>query len=304
MVARIVLMALMGLGLTPAAWARQELVFLFQKQKEPAELRAAAEGLGSALEQRLRRPVRVVVPLDYSASVQALISGQADVAYLSALPFLLARRDGGAEMLLAEQRVDAAGNARTDYDAVWVVRRDSPLRNATDLARRSASLRLAFTSPTSTSGYVFPYRSLIDAGVLPRRGEPRSVFQKVGFAGSYTQALREVLEGRADVAAVSDYTVEGTRTDLYVTAEQRARLRILGRIPGVPTHVIAVRRGLDPSTRDSVRAALLGIAATDARLLADVYGATRFVAVDERQHVAAAIHAIEATGLPIEGLAR
>jgi ABC-type phosphate/phosphonate transport system substrate-binding protein len=42
------------------------------------------------LTRDLGKPVRVVVPVDYSASVQALVSGQADVAYLSALPYLLA----------------------------------------------------------------------------------------------------------------------------------------------------------------------------------------------------------------------
>ncbi len=288
----------------PVAQARDELVFVFQKQKEPAALREAAQRLGEALEQQLNRPVRVVVPLDYSASVQALVSGQADAAYVSALPFLLARRDGGAELLLAEQRVDTRGTARTDYDSIFVVRTDSPLRSVEDLKSQAPSLHMVFTSPTSTSGYVFPYQRLIKLGVLARKQDPRTGFRQVSFGGSYTQALQEVAEGRADIAAVSDYTMEGPHADIYLPATQRAGLRVLGRTPGVPTHLVAVRKGLDEPTRAGVRRALLQLSRTQPKLLVDVYGASTFVEVDERQHVAAAVAAIEGTGIPIEGLAR
>ncbi|PZO10495.1 MAG: hypothetical protein DCF27_02355 [Lysobacteraceae bacterium] len=288
----------------PAAQARDELVFVFQKQKEPAALREAAQQLSAALEQQLDRPVRVIVPLDYSASVQALASGQADAAYLSSLPFLLARRDGGAELLLAEQRVDTRGIARTDYDSIFVVRADSPLRQLSDLKSQASGLHMVFTSPTSTSGYVFAYRRLIEMGLLARKQDPRKAFRQVSFGGSYTQALREVADGRADIAAVSDYTMEGPSADIYLPADQRAGLRILGRTPGVPTHLVAVRKGLDQPTRDGIRRALLAISRTQPQLLADVYGASRFVEVDEDAHVAAAVDAIEGTGIPIEGLSR
>jgi phosphonate transport system substrate-binding protein len=286
------------------AFARDELVFVFQKQKDPATLQASAARLGELLGRELGQPVRVVVPIDYSASVQALVSGQADVAYVSALPFLLARRDGGAELLLAEQRVDAAGKARTEYDSIFVVRGDSALKSLADLKRDSKSLRFVFTSPTSTSGYVFPYRRLIAEGVLARKQDPRDAFKSVAFGGSYTQALREVLEGRADVATVSDYTLEGPRADVYLPAAERAQLRVLARTSGVPTHLIAVRKGLTPARKAAIRAALERVAAAEPSLLADVYGASKFVAVNERRHVAAAVQAIDSTGIPIEGLAK
>jgi len=200
--------------------------------------------------------------------------------------------------------VDTRGTARTDYDSIFVVRADSPLRSVGDLKAQAPGLRMVFTSPTSTSGYVFPYQRLIQLGVLARKQDPRTVFGQVAFGGSYTQALREVAEGRADLAAVSDYTMEGPSADIYLPAAERAGLRVLGRTPGVPTHLVAVRKGLDPQTRAGIRQALLQISRSQPQLLADVYGAATFVDVDERAHVAAAVDAIEATGIPIEGLAR
>jgi hypothetical protein len=53
-----------------------------------------------------------------------------------------------------------------------------------------------------------------------------------------------------------------------------------------------------------VRDALLAISRERPDLVADVYGASRFVVVDEDRHVDGAVRAIAATGLPIEGLAR
>lgn len=290
--------------LTASAQARDEFVFIFQKQKDPATLKVAAERMGDLIGRELGRPVRVIIPTDYSASVQALISGQADAAYVSALPFLLARRDGGAALLMAEQRLDGTGVARTDYDSIFVVRADSPLKHYDDFKAQVKTLRMVFTSPTSTSGYVFPYRRLIADGLLAPKQDPRAAFKQTAFGGSYTQALREVLDNRADVAAVSDYTMEGPNADIYLPKSDRAKLRVLARTPGVPTHLIAVRKGLDAKTKTQIRNALQKIAKDNPDLLADVYGAAKFVDVDEDQHVAGAVRAIESTGMPIEGLAR
>ena len=72
------------------------LVLVLQKQKDPDALREDADRIGDALTERLDVPVEVMIPGNYSASVQALVSGQADVAYVSSLPFLLARGRGRA----------------------------------------------------------------------------------------------------------------------------------------------------------------------------------------------------------------
>ncbi len=276
--------------------------FVFQKQKDPDSLRDAADQLGDALADRLGVPVEVVVPGAYSASVQALVSGTTDVAYVSSLPFLLARRDGGAELILAEQRDDAQGNTRTEYDSLIVVRDDSALSSIDDLKTNAGDTRFCFTSPTSTSGYVFARLRLVREGILGKGQDPAEVFQEVSFGGGYAQALREVVAGRADAAAVSFYTMEGPKADVYLTPVERGQLRILARTPGVPTHVVCVRQGLPNAWKTKVKDALLTVAAANPDLLSDVYGTARFIEVDEAAHVAPAVEAVEAVGLPLENL--
>jgi phosphonate transport system substrate-binding protein len=281
-----------------------ELVFIFQKQKDPAQVKSTAERVGEYLSAAVGKPVKVVVPADYSASVQALVSKKADFAYVSAMPFLLARRDGNASLLLAERRADADGQMRTDYNSIFVVRADSPLKTLDDLISSAKAQRVCFTSPTSTSGYIMAISRLTSAGLLKSRQDPREAFAEVSFGGGYTQALEQVIAGRADVCAVSDYTMEGPKADVYLKPEQREQLRVLARTPGVPTHLIAARDGLSDDLKGKVKQALLKLAEEQPDLLADVYGATAFTEVDEDAHVAKAIEALEHTGVDVAKLAK
>lgn len=296
--------ALLALCSMAIAADPDEVVFIFQKQKDPEQIRSTAEKVGEVLGREIGKPVKVVVPADYSASVQALVSRKADFAYISAMPYLLARRDGDATILLAEKRKDAKGVERTEYNSILVVRADSPLKTIDDLVKNARDLRFCFTSATSTSGYIMAISRLVDEGLLKPQQEPREVFRETSFGGGYTQALEQVLNGRADVCAVSDYTMEGPKADTYLKPEQREKLRILARTPGVPTHLIAARAGLSDELKAKVKAAMLKLSTDHPDLLADVYGATAFAEVDEDKHVEKAIQAIEHTGIDVGNLAR
>jgi phosphonate transport system substrate-binding protein len=276
------------------------LTIIFQKQKDPAAIREQADTLAGELAARLGRPVEPVVPSGYGASVQALVSGQADAAFVSALPYLLARRDGDARLILAEVRPDLTGERRTSYDSVFIAAADSGVTGMEDVVARASELRMAFTSTTSTSGYVMAYSRLVDEGLLAAEQDPRDVFAEVIFAGGYAAAIDAVLEGRADVAAVSAYTVEGPTADVYTTAAERERLSVVARTPSVPTHLVCVRGDLDDATAEALADALLAISAEQPELLQQVYGAAELVRVDPDAHVAAAAEAIERLGIELD----
>jgi len=289
---------------TTQAALETELVFAFQKQKDPTKIKEDADKVAAYLSKEIGVPVKTFVPTKYSASVEALVSKKADLAYVSSIPFLLARRDAEAELLLAEVRPDLEGKPRTDYDSIFVVRKDSPLKSLDDVVKQAKDLRFAFTSRTSTSGYVMAYGRLVKEGLLKARQEPESAFKTVKYGGSYTAALLEVLEGRADVCAVSYYTVEGPKADRYLEAAKREQLRVLDRTPGVPTHLVCARGGLSAEMKKRVKAALLKLSDEHPELLADVYGAKKLTEVDEKTHVKNAVYAVEALPVPITGLVK
>lgn len=264
----------------------ETLTIVFQRQKDPAALQAQAEQMGRALEQEIGIPVKVVVPQAYSASVQALVSNQAQVAYLSSLPFLLASNETPLEILLAEER-----DGKTSYDAVFVVPKDSPAQTLADLKGKT----MAWTSSTSASGYVFPAAFLIEQNLIEPGADPLTFFGRTSFAGGYDKALFAVLRGQADVAAVSAYTVEGPTADKYLTAEDRAKLRVLARVPNVPTHLLAARADLPAELKAKIAAAFLKISQADPELLKDVYGAAALVKADPG-HADPTREAVEAMG--------
>jgi phosphonate transport system substrate-binding protein len=293
-----------GLEASHAAYGG-ELTFIFQRQKDPSRIRPHADEVASFLQERLNLRVRAQVPSDYSASVQALVSRQADIAIVDSMAFLLARRDGQASILLAEERQDRNGHYRTSYDSILVARRDdSNITDLEDLAKKASDLKVVFTSPTSTSGYIMPIRLFVKNKMIKPGQNPREVFSGVSFGGSYTQALEQLLLGRADVAAVSAYTLEGNAASSYLSEEKRSQLKVVARSSDVPTHVVAARGGLSEDQKEKITAALLELSQERPELLADVYGTSRLVKVEEEAHVQASIEAINFAGLPIEGLVR
>ncbi len=297
--------ALVGLLLSVVAWNQtalagkdpEKLVFVFQKQKDPAKLKEHADKVAQYLTKELGMPVSTVVPLEYSASVQALASKTADIAYSDSIPYLLARREAGATILLAEQRADAKGELRTDYDSIFVVGADSPYKSLEDIKANAGKVRIAFTSRTSTSGYLMAYSRLVKEGVLKPKQDPKEVFKSVDFSGSYTLALEAVAAGRADVCAVSFYTMEGPRAGVYIPEETQKKLRIIARTPSVPTHVIMAREGISQPLKDKISQALLKLSGEQPDLLADVYGTKNLVKVDPEKHVKATVEAFEVLGV-------
>jgi phosphonate transport system substrate-binding protein len=128
----------------------------------------------------------------------------------------------------------------------------------------------------------------------------------VTYSGGYDKALQAVIQGQADAAAFSDYVVEGPKADLYGTAQDRAKIRVLTRTPGVPTHLIVASKSLSPGLRKKIQEALLALAKDDPSLLSSVYGAAELVAPPKKpeNHVARTVQALKDTGLDAKVLVK
>lgn len=278
-------------GATAEATANAEvkpITFVFQKQKDPAEVEASANKVAEVLSGSLGAKVSVVVPTQYSATIQALISNRAQAAYVSGLAYVLAQKEVPLEILAVEER-----QGRMDYDSILVVRKGVTVGSWADLKGK----RVAFTSPTSTSGYLMPYGDMIDEGLIPKAGDPKTYFGEVLFAGGYEQALRAVLNGQVDAAFVSDYTMEGDTADVYLPKVDRDKLSVAKRFPGVPTHLIAVRKDVPEETKVALRKGLETLSTDQPQLLSDVYGASKFRFDVSDAHVKSVNDALVRTGL-------
>lgn len=272
----------------------QTIVFSFQKQKNPEELKQATQTVAEFLTQKIGKKVEVLVPTSYGATVQGLISNKVHVAYMDSLPFILASSETKLEVIAVEKR-----NGRTEYDSLIVVPKDSAVVKLADLKGK----RMAFTSQTSTSGYLFPFARLVNEKILQKPQDLNNYFAQIVYAGGYDKALLAVANGQADVAAFSDYVFEGPKADLYGNQETRDKVRVLARTSGVPTHLIAVSQNLSKELISKIQAALFDLVKDKPELLTSVYGAS-VLAKPTTNHVEKTLSALRDTGLDVKSFVK
>lgn len=252
----------------------EKLVFAFQPQENPEALTPNAKKLAEYLGTKIGIKSDVFMPTSYAAVVEALRSKNADVAYFSGWPYLIAHNTADVELLVAEER-----DGKPFYYSQWYVLKDSPIKSLADLKGKP----VAFTSPSSTSGYLFPMAKVIEEGHLKTGQDPKEFFGEVLFAGGYQAALKSLVNGKVEAAAASDYAF-----DRYLDESERAKVRVLIKQGPAPTHGIAVRKDLPQDVKDKIKAALLSLNEDKNKdLLKSVYGATKLVERGHDEHVQA-----------------
>ena len=211
----------------------------------------------------------MIVPLSAAVILEGLSNGTIDLAYLSATDMLNAMNQHTATILLAGE-IDG----KTSYQSYWVTLKDKPYQSVADLKGKP----IAFSSKTSTSGYVIPLWDLRQKNLISDSGKAEEFFGagNVWFGSGYVSAVERVLNGDAEAAAVSYYVLD---KDKHLTAEQRQKLRRLAEQGPVPTHVIAIRSGIPDADRTALRDALIAMDQENSELRDRVF-TSRLVEVD------------------------
>jgi phosphate/phosphite/phosphonate ABC transporter binding protein len=195
------------------------------------------------LAQELGRPIELVLRGSYREVLEAFGRNEVDVVVGTALNFVRARQRHGAMALV--KRVTEEG---TTYTSVFVALESSQARRLEDLRGK----RIAFSDPSSTSGYVMPRLMLARIGV----SDPASFFVQIKFKGNQYDAIRAVLAGEVEVATVASFLL----SDPGVEAR---RLRVIARSEPMELGPVFVNpRTLSPQTIARLRAAFLAIGAT------------------------------------------
>ncbi len=258
--------ALVAFAVGPAVAADRPLVLAFVPQENPEKLLGDVRAIDRYLEAAMGRRVEARVTTDHAAAVESLAAGAADIAFMGALPYVMARERIGAAALLSE-----VYRGRPSYSGAVFVRRGSGISSLEDLRGRS----IAFADPISESGFLYPLDLFVKAGLLAPRGDPKAFFGEVYFAGGYQQAIQAVANGLVDAAGVSVYAT------LLLDAGRRGEVAAIARTPPIPSHVVVARRGLDPELRAAFLAAMLALNAPAKRhLLKHLYGPEGYVVPD------------------------
>jgi phosphonate transport system substrate-binding protein len=139
------------------------------------------------------------VGTNYSAVIQALGQGTADIAETGPFGAAVGNLTGNAEVIL--QRY---GFGSWTYKSLIAVPNDSDIESVADLEGKT----VGFSDSLSTSGFLYPVAAMkeagIDIGELPEGNGSQADFEP-RFAGGHVQAFNLIEQGQADAAGMGGF---------------------------------------------------------------------------------------------------
>lgn len=240
-----------------------KIIVAMEPDKDPDAMLADRLELEEYMTQTTGKPVEVMIPISSAVIYEGLRNGSIDVAYLSATAAAKLTENDAVDIVLAELI-----NGQPYYQSYWITLKDAPYQSVEDLKGKS----IAFSSRTSTSGFLIPVWDLYTKGLIDLESGPEGFFGdgNVFYGVGYVSAAERVLDGSAEAAAVSYYVLD---KDKHLDEAQRSRLRMLDSQGPVPSHVVVVREGLNDSDKTKIQSALLQMNTEAVELRDRIFGA-------------------------------
>lgn len=217
-------------------------------------------------------PVDYVHVENYAASVTALATGRAHIAWLGAVTTAQARILMGDDLTLLGSRDIDKG-----FVSYFITNPATGLGPVADLKAlateaQGKSWTFTFGSKSSTSGHMMPRKFFMDqTGTTPE-----DVFRTVAYSGSHDVVMQMVADGTHDVGALNYASWDKASDDL------KAKAPIVYKTPPYTNYALAARADLGDDLLNQLRTALLALNANDpngAKVL-EYLKAGRFVDAD------------------------
>lgn len=204
------------------------------------------DNLAEDMTEALGIPCTVYRATDYSAAVEAMRTGNAQLAEFGPFSYVTARERAGAEALAVRGTKDGVSGYKTQF----VVRPDSGIETLQDLQGKT----FAFVDPESTSGNVIPSDEILTA--MPELGltfddlhTDGKFFKSAMYAGTHPGSMQAVIQGNVDAAAVASSTLEN---QIQAGNVKEGDLKIIYESPNIPSDPIAIQKDLPQELKDKV----------------------------------------------------
>ena len=218
--------------------------------QQAEEIMPRAKELENFLESRVNADIDVYVPMSYSAVVESLRFGHAQVGLMSAWPMAASAKLAGTDVVLSEVReviIDGEKTNQTYYYSYYVVMKNSSYTKLEELRGK----RAVYASLTSTSGYLFPVAKLVEKGLIskPAQGkeaDPREFFGTVATPGGYGPAWDALKRGQADIGVIAGDVSE------KLFREIQENTRIIETQGPIPSHGVVFSKSLEEPQRSEL----------------------------------------------------
>ena len=169
---------------------------------------AKIEILADYLQSALKVPVNIEITKDYDTSVDLLVEGKVQMAYLGPFTYVKAKeRNPQLEPIVAHIE---KSTGRPWYSSTIVVKTDSGINKVEDLKNK----RFGFVSQSSTSGYLVPSGQFKKIGLVAERD-----FAAINYAGSHDKNVDALAAGKIDAIAIDKATLLRARDSGLIPPE-------------------------------------------------------------------------------------
>jgi len=216
------------------------------------------------LSAKVGRPVELVIPTNYNATVEALGNGSLDFAYLGGLTYLKAREAYGVIPLV--QRT-----SDKQFHSLFITQTGSSISKLADLKGK----RFAFGDISSTSGHLMPDYALRNAGIDP------DTDLSARYTGNHPATAKAVESGTVDAGALDESVFKAVTDGGQI---DKTKVRVFYTTPPFVDYVWVSRKDIPASDRDALANAFLALRQpADDKVLAILRG-TSFVRADDAEY--------------------
>lgn len=164
----------------------------------------ARSTLAKDLGKVINMEVKEIQASDYTAIIEALRTGKADMAYMGALAVAMGSERAGVTPIV--MKAPNGDKAQAVYHSVFITQKNN---NEINSIKDFKGKTIAFVDPDSTSGNLVPTSEIMKAfpdlhltnEKIHTNGE---FFEAVSFSGKHQAGLQAVIKGDVDIVPISD----------------------------------------------------------------------------------------------------
>lgn len=192
----------------------EELTMVWLPDNSAADLTAARDAFGAAITAACGRPAKLMTTTDYNVAIEAIASGNAQMALLGAEGYVQANRKNDAVQAAFTNSDDEGGlDGACYYSRICVRKEDADAYKDGDTysIANVKGKSFSFVSATSTSGFKVPSSAIMGEFGLESSDvllEAGGFFSEVLFGNSHAGSCVNLMNGDVDAAAFDDVDVD------------------------------------------------------------------------------------------------
>lgn len=193
-----------GCGSSSDSKEKKTFTIAYAPNESTEQSTDARSSLAKDLGGVLGMEVKEIQASDYTAIIEALRTGKADMAYMGGLALAMAVDRSGVTPIV--MKAPEGDKAKAVYHSLFIV---NSKNNSINSIKDFQGKTIAFVDPDSTSGNLFPTSEIIKAypdlhltnDKIHTNGE---FFEAVSFSGKHQAGLQAVIKGDVDIVPISD----------------------------------------------------------------------------------------------------